>query len=168
MSFIAMPGRDKKPSSYAPPSISPKATPTPYVLTFGGEGTGAGLFQDAQEVAVDGSGNIYVSDDTLRIQKFDAQGKFLSLWEIPSETKYFSKIRGGPDKLLADREGKIYVVIGGVALKYDGANGEWLGAASGSDYIFDATLKADGGMVAVSAKGHDDELVVLDAKGKAV
>jgi DNA-directed RNA polymerase subunit RPC12/RpoP len=171
-SFIARSGRNTNTSTSRPPSVlpyvPPKATPTPYLFTFGGEGTGPGLFQDAQEVAVDGSGNIYVSDDTLRIQKFDAQGKFLSLWEIPSETKYFSKVRGGPDKLMADRESRVYAVIGGVVLKFDGANGEWLGAASGSDYIYDATLKADGGIVVVSAKGDDDELVVLDAKSKAV
>lgn len=168
--------RDPKPSSYHPTSLVPtmptmptraSPSPTPYVLTFGGEGTGQGLFKDAQEVAVDGAGNIYVSDDTLRIQKFDSQGKFLMLWTIPSSTEYFSKVRGGPDRLLADREGKVFVVISGVALKFDGATGEWLGAAHGTDYIYDAALKADGGMAIVSGKGEDDELVVLDAKGKA-
>ncbi len=171
--FTLKPGRDPKPSSYRPTSLvptiptKPSAAPTPYVLTFGGEGTGQGLFKDAQEVALDGAGNIYVSDDTLRIQKFDSQGKFLSLWTIPSSTQYFSKVRGGPDRLLADREGRVYVVIGGVVLKFDGATGESLGSAHGTDYIYDAALKADGGMAIVSGNGEDDELVVLDVKGKA-
>jgi hypothetical protein len=170
---ILKPDNDPKPHSYQPqslmPQVSPKPspTPTPYVLTFGGEGTGPGLFKDAQEVAVDGGGNIYVSDDTQRIQKFDAQGKFLRLWTIPADTPYFSKIRGGPERLLADREGMVYAVIGGVVLKFDGADGEFLGAVRGTDYIYDATLKADGGMAVVSGKGEDDELVLLDAKGKA-
>ena len=159
-------------SSYTPllprPPISTKANQKPNVLTFGGKGTGPGLFQDAQEVAVDGAGNIFVSDDTLRVQKFNSQGEFVSLWTIPSSTQYFSKIRGGPDRLLADRQGRVYVVIGGVVLKYDGAKGEWLGAAHGSDYIYDASLKADGGTVVVSGKDDDDELVVLDAQGKAI
>jgi hypothetical protein len=172
--FTLKPRRDPKPAAYQPQS--PPTVPTPpragripneYVLTFGGEGTGQGLFKDAQEVAVDGAGNIYVSDDTLRIQKFDSQGKFLSLWTIPSSTQYFSKVRGGPDRLLADHEGRVYVVIGGVVLKFDGANGEWLGAAHGTDYIYDAALEADGGMAIVSGKDEDDELVMLDSKGKA-
>jgi DNA-directed RNA polymerase subunit RPC12/RpoP len=150
--------------TYAAPT---KPTPTPYVLMFGAEGTGPGLFQDAKAVAVDASGNVYVSDDTLRIQKFDSNGSFIGLWTIPASTKYFSKVRGGPDTLFADRDGNVNVVIGGVVLKYDGA-GELLGAAQGSDSIQDATPKADGGMVVISANGGDDELVVLDQKGKAV
>ncbi len=157
-------GADPRPT-YAPPPAKP--SPTPFLLTFGGEGTGPGLFQDAQAVAVDPAGNIYVSDETLRIQKFDADGKFISLWTIPASTKYFSKVRGGPDTLFVDRDGNVNVVIGGVVLKYDGA-GELLGAAQTSDSIQDATPKADGGMVVISANGGDDELVVLDQKGKAV
>jgi len=147
---------------------SPKATPTPYIFTFGAEGTGQGLFQDAQEVAVDGDGNIYVSDDTLRVQKFNSQGEFLSLWTIPSSTQYFSKIRGGPDRLLVDRRGRVFVVIGGALLKYDEASTEWVGAVRGSDHIYDAALTADGGTVIVSGGGGLDELVVFDTRGKAI
>ncbi|MBV9210073.1 MAG: hypothetical protein JOZ52_05560 [Acidobacteria bacterium] len=175
--FMLLPSKSRhEPKRTAYQMPSPPTIPTPpqvgeipddYALTFGGEGTGAGLFKDAQEVAVDGAGNIYVSDETLRIQKFDSNGKFLSLWTIPQSTEYYSKVRGGPDRLLADREGRVYAVIGGVALKFDGATGELLGAAHGTDYIVDAALKADGGMVVVSAKGEDDELVILDAKGRA-
>jgi hypothetical protein len=175
--FILLPSRSsREPKRTAYQMPSPPTIPTPpkagrlpndSALTFGGEGTGQGLFKGAQEVAVDGAGNVYVSDDTLRIQKFDSQGKFLSLWTIPQSTEYYSKVRGGPDRLLADREGRVYAVINGVVLKFDGANGELLGAAHGTDYIVDAALKADGGMAVVSAKGEDEELVILDAKGKA-
>ncbi|MBV9959881.1 MAG: hypothetical protein JO360_15755 [Acidobacteria bacterium] len=170
--IIFKPENNPKQSSSRPqsllPQMSPKASPapTPSVLTFG-EGTGPGLFKDAQEVAVDGAGNIYVSDDTQRIQKFDAQGNFLKLWTIPTDTQYFTKIRGGPDRLLADREGRVYAVIGGVVLRFDGADGQFLGAARGSDYIYDAALKADGGMAIVSGQGEAEELVLMDAKGKA-
>ncbi|HEY0545450.1 MAG TPA: hypothetical protein VGC91_08755 [Pyrinomonadaceae bacterium] len=174
MLFVWNPKSKTSTYSYRPPTPPTIPNPPPagrlpndYALTFGGEGTGQGLFKDAQEVAVDGAGNIYVSDDTLRIQKFDSQGKFLSLWTIPQSTEYYSKVRGGPARLLADREGRVYAVIGGVVLKFDGATGEALGAAHGTDYIVDAALKADGGMAVVSAKGEDDELVILDAKGKA-
>jgi hypothetical protein len=173
--IFVRPGSKSEPSSYTPSSepssrraVPPTASPSPYLFTFGGEGTGEGLFQDAQDVAVDGEGNIFVSDDTLRIQKFNSQGSFLSLWTIPSSTQYFSKVRGGPDKVLANRQGKVFVVIGGVVLKYDGAKAEWLGAAHGSYYIHDAAIKADGGTVVISANGNNDELVILDINGKAV
>ncbi len=170
--IIARPGGTARSTYSAPPikqpTFSPKATPSPYVFTFGGEGTGQGLFQDAQEVAVDGNGNIYVSDETKRIQKFDSNGQFLSLWNVPSTTRNYSKVNGGPDKLLADRSGNVFVVIGGVVLKYDGANGKALGEAQGSEYVYDAALKAEGGMVIVSGNSQNDELVVLDAYGKAI
>src|SRR5262249_37394439 len=51
------------------------------VLTFGGEGTGPGLFNDARNIALDASGNIYVSDYIGgRIQVFDETGKFITQW----------------------------------------------------------------------------------------
>ncbi|MGB8508350.1 MAG: hypothetical protein WCD76_08090 [Pyrinomonadaceae bacterium] len=151
---------------------SPRATATPasdVLLTFGGEGTGNGLFKDAAEVAVDDRGNIYVTDDTLRIQKFDREGKFLSVWMLPSESKWYTKFRGGPDKILSDRAGHLLVLASGVVLKLDGETGEVLGAAHGTDYIHDAALAADGGLLLVSEKGEgDDELVRLDARGMPV
>ena len=174
--FLTKSSRTSKPSPYTPgpifpatiPATTPQGTSNSYVLTFGGEGTGAGLFQDAQEVAVDGAGNIYVSDDTQRIQKFDSQGKFLSLWTIPSSTQYVTKIRGGPDRLLANREGRVYVVIGGVMLKYDGTSGTSLGTAFNTNYVYDAALTADGGSVIVSGNGGNDEVFVLNARDKTI
>ena len=168
--LLAKPSGKASSTSYPPsrPLTSPQSTPKPYVFTFGGEGTGPGLFQNAQDVAVDGDGNIFVSDDTLRIQKFNSRGEFVSLWTVPSSTQYFSKIRGGPDRLLADRQGRVYVVIGGVMLKYDGANGTSLGTGQGSNYVYDSALTADGGSVIVSGNAENDELIVLDAKGKTI
>jgi DNA-directed RNA polymerase subunit RPC12/RpoP len=174
--FLPSNTRTTKPSTYAPgpifpltgPALPPQSAPNTYVLTFGGEGTGPGLFQDAHEVAVDGAGNIYVSDDTQRIQKFDSEGKFLSLWTIPSSTQYVSKTRGGPDRLLANHEGKVYVVIGGVMLKYDGTNGTSLGTADASSYVYDAALTADGGSAIVSGNGGNDEVFVLNARDKTI
>lgn len=154
------------------PTPSPRTTPTPdngIVLEFGGEGTGAGLFKDARSVAVDREGYIYVSDETLRIQRFDAAGNFVSVWMLPPETKWYRKARGGPDKILADHRGQLFVVISGVVLKLTAASGELLGAAHGTDRINDAALLPDGSLVLTTTKGEaDDELVKLDAKGAAV
>ncbi len=62
----------------------PTATEIPFaspVLTFGGEGTGAGLFSDAREIGVDSHGNIYVGDfETRIVQVFDQNGHFLKQW----------------------------------------------------------------------------------------
>jgi len=47
------------------------------LLSFGEEGTGAGMLNDPRSVGVDRSGNIYVGDySDGRIQIFDAQGNF--------------------------------------------------------------------------------------------
>jgi sugar lactone lactonase YvrE len=49
-------------------------------LTFGTEGTGAGMLNDSRYVGVDRDGNIYVGDyEDGRVNVFDSTGKFLSL-----------------------------------------------------------------------------------------
>ena len=94
-------GRKEKPRAEAPrpspPSFgftrpSPSATPTPdpgytVALSFGGEGTGDGLFQDEMRVAVAPDGQIYVSDESFRVQKFTPEGKLSAVWLIPRETR---------------------------------------------------------------------------------
>lgn len=90
------------------------------VLTFGGTGTGAGLFKDPLGIAVDGGGNVYVADSKpVRVQKFDSEGNFLNLW-----TTGYSYIHD----MAADRAGNVYVVaVGGEIVKYDGSTGAELG-----------------------------------------
>jgi DNA-directed RNA polymerase subunit RPC12/RpoP len=159
----------------AQPAYTPRlgATPAPkpdgytVAFTFGSEGTGPGFFKDEMGVAVDGAGRIYVSDETRRVQRFDASGQFLNTWNVPTQTKWYAKLKEGPRKLLADASGNLYAVVAGVVLKFDGATGEVLGAARGTDYIHDAALVPDGGMFIVSQKGNDDELVLLGGDGRA-
>ena len=155
---------------------TPRRTPTPQptpdpgysvVYTFGAEGTGPGFFKDEMDVAVDGEGRVYVSDETRRVQRFDPSGNFINTWTIPSETKWYRRLRGAPDKLLAPRWGsQVYAVLAGVVAKFDGATGEVLGAAHGSDYVHDATLIPDGGLLMVTQKGDDDELVLMGGDGR--
>jgi streptogramin lyase len=155
------------------PFRTPTPTPTPkpegYTVeyTFGGEGTGPGLFKDSMGVAVDGEGRVYVSDETRRVQRFDPQGQFLNTWNIPLETKWYQKLRGGPSKLLVNNANQVYAVLAGVILKLDGETGEVLGAAHGSDYIHDAANVPGGGLLIVSQKGDDDELVLMGTDGRA-
>jgi hypothetical protein len=162
--------------AYVPykPRLVPTPTPAPkpegytVAFTFGSEGTGPGFFKDEMSVAVDGAGRIYVSDETRRVQRFDASGHFIDTWNIPTQTKWYTKLRGGPRKLLANsNSGYLYAVLAGVVMKFDAATGEVLGAANGTDYIHDAALMPDGGMLIVSQKGNDDELVLLGGDGRA-
>ena len=146
---------------------TPRPTPSPppegYTVAFtvGGEGTGVGLFKDELEVTVDGEGYIYVADDTLRVQRFDASGKFLNTWSIPVQTKWYRRLKTGPQKLIANERGELYAVLSGVVLKLDGESGAVLGAVHGSDYIHDATLIPGNGLLMVSQKGDDDEMVLM-------
>jgi hypothetical protein len=154
---------------YRAPTPAPTPAPNGYTIafTFGQEGTGPGFFKDEMGVGVDGEGRIYVSDETRRVQRFDESGKFIDTWNIPAQTKWYSNLKGGPHKILVNNSGEVYAVLAGVVLKLNGATGEALGAANDSDYIDDATLLPDGGMLIVSEKGKDDELVHLGGDGRA-
>jgi hypothetical protein len=162
------------PPATVPPKLRADATPevrsdpSDVVLTFGEEGTGDGQFKDASEIAVDASGRIFVSDGTTRVQVFDEKGKFVKTFLVPQQTRWYQKVRGGPDKLVVDRAGNLHVLIAGVVLKIDVDKGEILGAVQGSDYIHDVALMPDDGLVMVSQKGADDELVRVDARGRPV
>ncbi|HEX8722017.1 MAG TPA: hypothetical protein VF736_15390 [Pyrinomonadaceae bacterium] len=153
------------------PTPAPKPAPKPegytVAYTFGGEGTGPGLFKDEMSVAADEAGRVYVSDETRRVQRFDPEGRFLSTWNIPAATKWYDKLRGGPQKLIVNERGEVYAVLAGVILKLQGESGEVLGAAHGSDYIHDAALAPGRGLLVVSQKGDDDELVLIGGDGRA-
>jgi streptogramin lyase len=59
------------------------ATPVPCgtFVTAWGMGTGNGQFNGPDDVAADGSGNVFVADaENNRIQKFDNTGKFITAW----------------------------------------------------------------------------------------
>ncbi|MET0626371.1 MAG: hypothetical protein ABW250_25785 [Pyrinomonadaceae bacterium] len=153
------------------PTPTPTPTPRPngyeVAYTFGGEGTGPGLFKDSMTLAPDAEGRVYVSDETRRVQSFDDAGRFLNTWNIPAETKWYRKARGGPGKLIVNERGEVYAVLAGVILKLDGETGEVLGAAHGSDHIHDAALSPGHGLLVVSQKGEDDELVLIGGDGRA-
>ncbi len=131
-------------------------------LTFGGEGTGPGLFTEARHIAVDGKGNIYVGEyDDGRIQVFDASGEFVSLWMLDNDTPLVG--------MAADRQGTVYVLHGGVIFRYEGATGKLLDQMeyAGGRGFDDVAVTADGGLLATWRR-HRDDLVRFDAQGQAV
>lgn len=156
------------------------ATPTPVgstrvLFSFGGEGTAPGLFQNARHVAADPNGIIYVDDhETLRIQKFDAAGKYVSSWTV--DQNLCTNKSASLDSLAADRTGNVYVHYCGTILKYEGASGKFLSqfkgdkSSSTNDFYIDQILYPDGGLLVLAdgAPFINEVLLKLDASGKVL
>ncbi len=130
------------------------------VMTFGNEGTGPGLMEDARSVAIDGNGNIYVGEYLGgRIQQFDSSGKFVTQFLIDAK----EALRG----LAADRQGNLYVVQAGKIDRYQGASGNLLATLDYQDgpSFDDVAVTADGGLVTAWYDNRDD-IVVFNKQGK--
>lgn len=152
-----------KPTSYK----TPTTTPTPkkdyqVLLEFGGKGTSAGLFERPSELAVGADGQIYVADETLRVQHFDEAGKFVNLWN------FGGKKNEAIDKLAADTDGNVYVLIGGEIVVYVGKTGEQKYVLSVKSYIHDFVLRDDGGMMLATENDGRDEIVQTNKARKIV
>ncbi|HEX3102745.1 MAG TPA: hypothetical protein VHQ01_13165 [Pyrinomonadaceae bacterium] len=146
------------------PVLAP--TPNPNLLEFGGKGTENGQFQDANSIAVDKQGRIYVSDDSLRVQQFDDKGTYLRTIQIPAKTGNYDHART-IDKIAVGDDGKLYVAVGGVIQVYD-ENATKLSRVMevAPDYIQDFALKSDGGMVMIYDNDRIETLIVVTKTGK--
>ncbi len=74
----------------------------------------AGTFNQPWGIAVDKSGNVYVADTwNHRIQKFDSNGKFLTMWGTNGDTRGVANIDPlllyGPRAIVIDAQGNLYV-----------------------------------------------------------
>lgn len=103
-----------------------KSTPTPEVsiavelLKFGGEGTGAGKFNDNRAVAVDTDGRIYSADYSGgRIQVFGADGAF--------QTQILNDTSRTVNALAVDRKGNLFVLQGWDIYRLNRETGAQLG-----------------------------------------
>lgn len=74
------------------------------VQVIGKRGNGAGQFQKPRSLVVDRRGDLFVSDMTGRIQRFDAEGRFITAWQMPEID------RGRPKGMACDSLGRIVVV----------------------------------------------------------
>jgi DNA-directed RNA polymerase subunit RPC12/RpoP len=131
-------------------------------LSFGGEGTGPGLFGDVRAIAVNpSSGKIYAANyDDGRVQVFDPQGKFITQWIIPKEVSdpYFGD-------MAVDRSGIIYIPVFGKIKRFEN-NGKALEEITIKGmHIDNLAIAADGSLVAVA---NGETILWLTAEGKVV
>ncbi len=127
-----------------------------FLMRFGGPGesntSGNGTFKHATGIAVDGKGNIYISDyETKWVQKFDAKGQFLLSWKLGEDIG----IEGTPEGIAVDDEGHVYVT------DYD----------LGRVQVFDengAYLWSIGGKVSISNPFKRPTAIAFDAMGNLV
>lgn len=107
-------------STTKPPIVVQKSGMATEILRFGGEGLGAGKFQDNRTVAVDKDGNIYSADFLAgRIQSFDANGSFQL--QITGDTTRTV------DALGTDRKGNLFALQGYDLYRFDPKTGEQTG-----------------------------------------
>lgn len=78
-----------------------------FVTAWGSAGSGYGEFLAPRALAMDGSGNVYVTDDNHRVQKFSNTGVFLTAWGSGGSAHgQFSY----PSGIAVDGSGSVYVV----------------------------------------------------------
>ncbi len=136
------------------------------LLEFGGKGTGNGLFKDANSVTVDKQGRIYVSDHSLRVQQFDANGQFLRSIIVPQKTAQYEHART-IDKIAAGDDGRLYVAVGGVLLIYaENGTAPAKTIHFAPDYLQDFALRSDGGTLVVTSNDDIETLRFLNRGGQ--
>ena len=127
------------PNVELPPGSNPSnATGATGANVFiGGSGTGPGQLSKPRGIAADNKGNIYVADlGNSRVQKFDAEGKFVTAFGTAGDGEGQFK---EPNGVAVDAAGNVYVVdaLNHKLMKF-GADGkfvkEWKGPAENSLY----------------------------------
>ena len=138
------------------------------LLQFGGEGSGAGQFDDPREIALDLDGNIYVSDyDGGRVQKFSPDGKFIYLINVEPDQNDNVYIKA----LTSDYAGGLYVVRGGDILIYAKEDGSPDGNIPG---VFPTTnfaalaISPANELYAIHDTASGQDLIKLDANGQTL
>ncbi len=109
--FFALKTADEVPNwsglSNVANATTPPAPLPQFVLKWGSFGSGDGQFNLPKDIAVDGSGNVYVADGSnARIQKFDGTGTFLTKWgsQGPGDGQF-----GQPRGIAVEGSGNVYV-----------------------------------------------------------
>jgi DNA-directed RNA polymerase subunit RPC12/RpoP len=150
----------------------PTASPTPepfarLVLQFGGEGSGAGKFNDPRYISVDIEGNIYVAEYADgQVQKFDPSGKFLWLINIPQDTYGRTTIKD----MAAGMDKRVYILRRPDILIYedDGAPAGTIGGNLTSDNYDVLDFDPSNSLYALHAGQDQTSLVKMNADGEVL
>lgn len=151
--FITMKARSVIESSVDTFLTTSGSSGLPVVLEFGGTGMGAGLFQNASNIAVDANGHIYIGEfDTGRIQVFDTNGIYITQWNFGDQDDCYLQ------SMAASRNGELYLIYGSELFIHDGMTGELLGLLAHPDGwgFDDVDACVDGSVVASWYKNRDD------------
>ena len=128
------------------PTVVPFASP---VLTFGGEGTGAGLFSDARELGVDSQGKIYIGDfETRFVQVFNEKGTFITEWYTGTRDDGRElNILG----MTVTLDSRVFIASVDGIYEFDGLSGERKGKLTypAEGYFEDIASTPDGSLVAI-------------------
>lgn len=156
-----------RPPTSIPVFIKPASKPAPLpefankVMEFGVEGVGPGRFQQAECVALDNNGHVFVGEaGGGRIQVFDLTGKYLAGWKIEGARQMYA--------LAADRKGNLYVNIAPDLLKFEAMTGKPLGKMDDmntdvEEFYRDVYVTVDGDVYAIGGNAH---IIQFDAEGK--
>jgi DNA-binding beta-propeller fold protein YncE len=149
--------------------VAEPATPEPPIkvlLKFGGEGSGAGKFDDPRYIALDPDINIFIADYADgRVQKFDPNGKFLQLINLEPDSNQRTTIRD----MAANYSGSLFILRGGDILVYNTANGKLIDTIPGKfpELSYDLlAIDPANNLYAISEGAQFTDLIKFDPQGK--
>ena len=133
----------------------------PVVLEFGGEGMGAGYFQDPEGLCVDSQGNIYVGEShTGRIQIFDSAGNYTGQWIYAEPDEFYLY------SMAISRSGLLYMVYNNELYIHEAATGELVGSLQHPDgWGFDDAEVCDDGSIVATWYCNRDDIIKFSPDG---
>lgn len=142
-----------------------------YDIEFGERATtfAEGFFWGPSGMTIDRYGNIYVIDGHLRVQKFDKDGKFLSVYPRDDEFEFHT-----PEKVALDSSGFIYVCDSGynciIKMDKDGNFVKYWGkyGAGAGEFDYPISIAVDQYDFVYVADYYNDRIQIFDQNGNFI